>query len=58
MSKKPEYGPCAFTFCADGCSRCGFNPKEAERRKLLFHENGLTQQGYTRRLIITGRKKK
>lgn len=60
MSKEEYYGPCGFRECDDNtpCSRCGWNPKEAERRKRLIRENGLTQVGGTRRLIITRREKK
>ena len=59
MRKKPEYGPCGFTYCEDAaCRGCGFNPKEAERRKALIRENGLVKIGDTSRLIITGREKK
>lgn len=59
MAKKDFLGPCGFTFCDDNaCRWCGFNPREEKRRKRLLKENGLTQIGDTRRLIITGRKKK
>lgn len=58
MSKKPEYGPCGFTYCEGAeCRWCGFNPREIERRRRIIKYVGLTKIGDTRRLIITGRKK-
>lgn len=53
--------PCVWTNCMNSgpmCHRCGMNPREIKRRKALLKKNGLTKVGDTRRLIITGRKKK
>lgn len=58
MSKKKQCRLFDYANCDEpACSRCGFNPKEAERRKRHIREEGLTKIGDTRRLIITGRKK-
>lgn len=53
-----RHKPCDFSICEsknNGCGRCGFNPREAKRRKMLLRKNGLTKVGDTKRLII-GRK--